>query len=763
MTDAKARLLQMIADEPHMAEGGTSRVTPLSKRFNLGEAGTFDPIGNAKKTLSGAYDMASKIPANLKALATNPVAYARSLPEPTDEQMMNAFMPGNIGMAGIIKPTGGNWLGGSVEKALKPLRKTGAEERAYMDFVRQQREAGDGYGDWVADKVMKDPSFQKISGIKAANQYLAEKGMKPLQIEPREQAMNDWVDRNLTNYVKKQMATPDDPVRKLAEQGVLHGPMEAGLNRVPENVKQARFNAGMPIEGEGQSELARAWEHLSDASIKPSTVERVATPEPWMKNADPNTSVYALSRDFSASRLGFDHIIDVLNQDLAAGRIRPEQMNKISMEQAVRRTYEFDQDMAKKMRETQAKVTEGMPVHKEYPEGYKWIELTQPKVDPKKELPEGFHLEDTEDGLVVMNDRTGEIASPELAAALKYEGDTMGHCVGGYCPDVVSGRSRIFSLRDAKGEPHVTVEVQPGKDKTGLMTAEELPSDVLDSMKSRNVYDPKFMYRYDEQTGRYLPEMGPFEPRIVQIKGKQNRAPKENYLPFVQDFVKNGAWEEVGDIKNTGLKSLNEAFPRKSDRENFEKLYPNQKYVTADEINIHKTKVDKELIDQYKNWKSKVDLEDPNFKDYEGPEFISNSEYFKRYHPDNTERQANFIRGGMDSPYMIPPEHLGMKDWDTLMREGVFSYDDVSFLTKVMPQRYLTAEDITKAKTRLEESPLSPPEPGMAQGGAVSDAKKRLLDMIAQEPHMAGGGKLKIIGGLAHTKKVKRHGNTVPN
>jgi hypothetical protein len=48
-----------------------------------------------------------------------------------------------------------------------------------------------------------------------------------------------------------------------------------------------------------------------------------------------------------------------------------------------------------------------------------------------------------------------------LADALKYEGDMMQHCVGGYCPDVAEGRSQIFSLRDEKGRPQVTVEVEP--------------------------------------------------------------------------------------------------------------------------------------------------------------------------------------------------------------------------------------------------------------------------------------------------------------
>jgi hypothetical protein len=40
---------------------------------------------------------------------------------------------------------------------------------------------------------------------------------------------------------------------------------------------------------------------------------------------------------------------------------------------------------------------------------------------------------------------------------------------------------------------------------------------------------------------------------IVQIKGKGNKAPKEDYLPAVQDFVRSGNFGRVGDLGNTGL------------------------------------------------------------------------------------------------------------------------------------------------------------------------------------------------------------------
>jgi len=57
-----------------------------------------------------------------------------------------------------------------------------------------------------------------------------------------------------------------------------------------------------------------------------------------------------------------------------------------------------------------------------------------------------------------------------------------------------------------------------------------------------------------EQNGKLVEVPDPDElPRIKQIKGKQNRAPNPEYLPFVQDFVKSGKWSDVGDLQNSGL------------------------------------------------------------------------------------------------------------------------------------------------------------------------------------------------------------------
>ena len=44
--------------------------------------------------------------------------------------------------------------------------------------------------------------------------------------------------------------------------------------------------------------------------------------------------------------------------------------------------------------------------------------------------------------------------------------------------------------------------------------------------------------------------------RISQIKGLQNRKPKDEYMPFIQDFVKSGNWSHVKDLHHTDLRTV---------------------------------------------------------------------------------------------------------------------------------------------------------------------------------------------------------------
>ena len=465
-------------------------------------------------------------------------------------EAMSQFAPSGSGpktlasQVGAIKPKGGNWLTGNVEKSLEDL-KTNKTAHKQLEEMRQ---------------VYPPEEMIRMSPETRAT---VERAFPHLE---NQVALNNWVDKNLTNYVKKEMGTPEDPVRKLAEEGILHSPMEAGRYRVPENIKQARFNAGFPTEGMGQSDLAKAWEHLSDASIKPyqvrgllnaqnSTnripkVDQIFEQNPWLSKLNPEEVVHETRHPFN--NLGFDHILDVLKEDVASGRLRPESLKNVSMEQAVRRTHEYDQEMAKKMEDARAKNLESMTVHKEYPEGYKWVQLDKP----------------------------GQFAA---------ESDAMGHSVRGYEPPeghpdwipesgdsgseyyghggweaIKSGKAKVYSLVDPKGNPHTTVEVKanqnpyPVSGEAFAMLPQSTKAQYGQYVREWRQRNPHIEDLTDEHTTQALKEAGvpPQPDSITQIKGKGNAKPVDTYIPYVQDFVKSGNWSDVGDLHNTDLTKI---------------------------------------------------------------------------------------------------------------------------------------------------------------------------------------------------------------
>lgn len=450
-------------------------------------------------------------------VASNGELSNRSLtPSERVEQTMGTLDFG--GGLGVIKPKGGNWLSGQVENALRGLKKSGS-------FGANSPEELAGMMNMPLDEAQ---AFWRS---------------EPANLS--KQALNQWIDKKLTRYVKNEMATPEDPVRlmadkfpaekaaKLAEaeakvnalrqkqqaQAATRGVPEEYLTRTRQEVlaaeeardliaenqglhiagnvpeghlnlvqgKRARF--GQEPAGMAQTDLGKMWEARGDLTVFPREAGEFKLPtnlrtDPWLANQADNVPVYTTSGDLT-DNMGFRHLTDELSNSLREGRISPEVLGKMNMEQAVRHVAEVNALRAVEANKARAMDMAGMPLHKEYPDqGYSWRQLQH------------------ED-------------EPTLQKWLTQEGDAMGHCVGGYCPDVKSGVSSIYSLRDAKGRPHVTIET------TG----------------------PRDMQGYDVEGW----------PEILQIKGKANAAPKAEYLPFIQDFVRSGKWSEIGDAAHTGL------------------------------------------------------------------------------------------------------------------------------------------------------------------------------------------------------------------
>jgi hypothetical protein len=516
--------------EVKMDKGGSMKATPVKNKEAHAMAKALDAIhGFASKPFgynNPPGEMVSEflgIPATARTLERigygEPLTTGKGMTTKPREDTMEALMsvaplaPATKGLpvGAVVKPKGGNWFGNNVERELKSLKSSRPTHRDEALILG---------GRWAQDADTPE-------GIRA----MAETA-----------AINNWVDRNLTNYVKKEMATPEDPVRNLAEQGITHYPVAELPVFWARHGQSARQDFGGTQMAE--SPLAKQWENRADSMIMRDTAQQhqdmmhlapgmYSDKDEWIKKLAPDTPLYSAQQNkFSSLDLGFDHIIDVLREDLASGRIRPEQLSKVSMEQAVRRTFDYDQELAKKMAEARIVAREGLPVYKEYPEGYRWVELNKPGAFASESEAMGHSVR----GYEPPKDHPDWIEGSGDRGNLGY-----GH--GGW-EGIKSGRAKVYSLVDPKGEPHVTVEIGQTR---GLSQDE-----AANKAREEGLRGKAFAERvFDLMEGKDLPST------ITQIKGKQNAAPKEEYLPYVQDFVQSGNWSDVGDLRNAGLRDIN--------------------------------------------------------------------------------------------------------------------------------------------------------------------------------------------------------------
>lgn len=115
------------------------------------------------------------------------------------------------------------------------------------------------------------------------------------------------------------------------------------------------------------------------------------------------------------------------------------------------------------------------------------------------------------------------------AKALKAEGGAMGHCVGGYWPRVLSGETRIVSIRDRNGHPHVTIEL-------GRPSRLRLEDGTIVSIER----EPRIgKDQVAEISGEWL---------AVQVRGKQNNPPVEKWQGYLERYLAETGmlWSEWG-------------------------------------------------------------------------------------------------------------------------------------------------------------------------------------------------------------------------
>lgn len=505
---------------------------------------------------------------------------------PKAAQMAESYLQSTGLAPAVVKPKGGNWLEKSIERATDVVRPTaGVRDLPVGDVVRE-----------LERTYPPDILAQANPGLRSYVEFTKE------QLKP-DLAVDNWINQKLNKYIRNELGTPEDPVRELAERGITHMPGLGQHVQVPTSLtKLQRQAGGFPEEGMGKSLLARNWEQKADEAIRSGRVDEYTEPRlwldnsmrsklvenPWLKDLPPNQKVYepASTAEPFERKLGLDQLIDELRNivktesDLPQRlRWKPEDLSKVTMEQAVKRVAEVNKYRAdQKLAEWQA-VRKDLPVYKQYPEKYRWVELDRP-------------------------------------GAFSAEADAMGHSVRGYEPPpghpdwipqsgdqghpgygmggweaIKEGRAKVYSLVDEQGKPHITVEtasVDPEMAITMMDPAQRtsLIQKVKDDYFGGRTPNMNEQDKYfDKLHETYIRLYGEPKPEVYQIKGKGNAPPNPKYLPYAQDFVQKGEWSAVNNLDDLAGIEMIEISPGSDLAKQISKAGKKApKYVTQDQL-----------------------------------------------------------------------------------------------------------------------------------------------------------------------------------
>jgi hypothetical protein len=336
-------------------------------------------------------------------------------------------------------------------------------------------------------------------------------------------AVADFLDKKVRKYIQTQQGTPDDPIFKAIMQGRIDLPYVAD----PDMIVRAR--AG---DADAALQLRRRYDsRLGMTNLVPESVakergkgyafsyanEQEKLLKQKVQEQAPGEDVLGLDvRPVSrVSMKEFDNLynypgVDQMLKETESGKLL-RMLNQSDLPPHIRQaamegepiSYQFSgvggfgsaldlENMKDYLNTRTPAEIKNMGVADVVAKSQEWHKmLAEARKDPekftKKQLMQG-----TESVLPASNNMNW--VDVKGSDALSLEGNIMGHCVGGsnYCSAVDRGTTKIVSLRDKRGFPHVTIE----------LTANE-----------KGVFD-----------------------KVSQIKGTANNSP-EKYFPQVDEFL----------------------------------------------------------------------------------------------------------------------------------------------------------------------------------------------------------------------------------
>lgn len=419
----------------------------------------------------------------------------------------------------------------------------------------------------------------------------------------------DWMTKKGGKWMRNQMGTATDPLLQLEKEGKLH--------LTPDQLGQVNVggfdNQANAFHQQATGRTARTpWENLTDSTITNLTpgeamshyADHGMDAPSWMQNLKPDAQVHSLL-DSDGSELGLNHVMDYLNSATDAHK-NWQYVNNLAPDIRDR----LIADGGNQVREAQGMVARGLHIDPAKLGTMSFPDVVRKVSDWNDLLAQTQRIQDVNKGIKqVVKTYPADHPNAGMQWAeldpegLQGEGNAMGHCVGGYCPDVSSGNSRILSLRDAEGQPHVTVELS----KAPYSDLGDAPNDVVTRLQNEGEnlarqrglvpgtqdFDDFAMDHRDYGTQNWI-DAANAKARdnplwnINQIKGKQNAAPVAKYLPAVQDLVKNlGPWgDNARDLQNAGLRHRRDVFSQTEMNHLIRKgvEIPDSPYMTKDEI-----------------------------------------------------------------------------------------------------------------------------------------------------------------------------------
>jgi hypothetical protein len=480
-----------------------------------------------------------------------------------------------------IKQKGGNWKAGNRDPDVANGEERWSPE-SYVNRIKHAARLRDP--NRLREYIQTDlESIERTKNYKEGDP-LRQQRLDDLEYrikhDERDLAIHEWLDTKRVNYIKNEMGTAQDPLLELAERGIRHIPIDQPGREWEKNIEwmnERRKKYGYPPSEYDEPTAKSSWELRSEMALDRMSLGEYKEKypkdiDPWMEKAPDNTIINMMPKHLGLGRLGIEHIIDSMrdmgNPDPTGGvpdrfNLDAKDFKKMSVPQMVERVSEFDAWRINEIAEANAKLANNAAteVISEYDNGSKWVEIGP-------------------------NDKSTE---EDVKMALGYEGDTMGHCVGGYCEDVIEGKTRIYSLRDSKGEPHVTIEMKretPFDERAEEYDRirQELHDEYWEAILNGEMTSADIDMIADEKARKIQEEGGRGQWVIYQVKGKGNAKPVDKYIPMVQDFILKNKYDVVGDIEHTDLNYFHSL--SKSIRDKILAKFPgfDREYITDQEL-----------------------------------------------------------------------------------------------------------------------------------------------------------------------------------